>query len=349
MMTRTSSTRSDGVADDFAAESSEQSSPLADLTNAISQPTSSSRQFASGVCGKRNRHDLANVLRLAADALDGPAMAARQKRARGRGSPMENEENDYGVADDFDDVLAPAKNLLSLLEAKKRSNEVVGLTWDVGQKRSSKHDAGGEWVLLEKHNTGPEARAAARLRPNGVRFKSANSSAMHWYYTCATHAENGCPCRLRVSRPRRMCATGFWVLERQHGEQCDALANVPTEDVIERAMDYIVDCDGAPAIGILPTKHCRDGHQRGVHRNLLPLILEMRKAGATPAAIFTELHSAWINGDLHDKITRKGDLPSRKQLKVRLLYALKILLCETDKRVPIFRTSYIAGKLQVEI
>jgi len=169
MMTRTSSTRSDGVADDFAAESSEQSTPLADLTNAISQPTSSSRQFASGVCGKRNRHDLANVLRLAADALDGPAMAARQKRARGRGSPMGNEEND------FDDVLAPAKNLLSLLEAEKRSNEVVGLTWDVGQKRSSKHGAGGEWVLLEKHNTGPEARAAARLRPNGVRFKSANS------------------------------------------------------------------------------------------------------------------------------------------------------------------------------
>jgi len=319
MMTRTSSTRSDGVADDFAAESSEQSSPLADLTNAISQPTSSSRQFASGVCGKRNRHDLANVLRLAADALDGPAMAARQKRARGRGSPMENEENDYGVADDFDDVLAPAKNLLSLLEAEKRSNEVVGLTWDVGQKRSSKHDAGGEWVLLEKHNTGPEARASARRRPNGVRFKLANNSAMHWYYTCATHADNGCPCRLRVSRPTHLGAAGFCLVERLYGEQCDALANVPTEHVIERGTGDIVDCDGAPAIGIPPTKHCREGHQRGVHRNLVPIISEMRKTGATPAAILTELHSAWINGDLHDKITGKGDLPSQKQLKVRPL------------------------------
>ena len=348
MMTRTSSTRSDGVADDFAAESSEQSSPLADLTNAISQPTSSSRQFASGVCGKRNRHDLANVLRLAADALDGPAMAARQKRARGRGSPMENEENDYGVADDFDDVLAPAKNLLSLLEAKKRTNQVVGLTWDVGQKRPAQGAAGGEWILLEKHNTGPEARAAARLRPNGVRFKSANSSAMHWYYTCATHADNGCPCRLRVSRPRRMCATGFWVLERQHGEQCDALANVPAENVIERA-HRIVDQDGAPAIGVPPTKYCREGHQRGVHRNLLPLIWEMRKTGATPAAIVTQLHGAWINGELHDKISGKGDLPSRKQLTVRSLYATTNLLCETDKIFhPFCRTSLTAGKLQVE-
>ena len=232
---------------------------------------------------------------------------------------MENEENDYGVADDFDDVLAPAKNLLSLLEAEKRSNEVVGLTWDVGQKRSSKHDAGGEWVLLEKHNTGPEARASARRRANGVRFKLANISAMHWYYTCATHADNGCPCRLRVSRPTHLSAAGFWLVERLYGEQCDALANVPTEHVIERGTGDIVDCDGAPAIGIPPTKHCREGHQRGVHRNLVPIISEMRKTGATPAAILTELHSAWINGDLHDKITGKGDLPSQKQLKVRPL------------------------------
>ena len=319
MMTQTSPTQSVDFADDFAAESSEQSSPLADLTNAISQSTSSSRQCASGVCGKRNRHDLANVLRLAADALDGPAMATRKERARGRGSPLENEydvENQNRLPDD---VLAPARNLLSLLEEKKRSNEDVGLTWEVGQKRAVKGDAEGEWTLLEKHNTGSEARAAALLRPNGVKFKRKVNNSTHWYYTCATHAENGCPCRLRVSRPAHMGAAGFWLLERQHGEQCDARANVPTEDVVEREMDDIVDCNGAPAIGVPPTKHCREGHQRGVHRNLLPLISEMRKTGATPATILTKLHSAWINGDLHDKITGKGDLPSRKQLKVRPL------------------------------
>lgn len=160
---------------------------------------------------------------------------------------------------------------------------------------------------------------------------------------------------MRVSKPTHMGATGFWLLERQHGEQCDALATVPTEDVIERVTDDIVDCNGDPAIGVPPTKHCLEGHQRGVHRNLLPLLLEMRKTGATPAAILTELHIAWINGDLHDKITGKGDLPSQKQLKVRPLYRSarstpgNICSVRLTSMYPFYRTSYIAGKLQVEI
>jgi hypothetical protein len=63
---------------------------------------------------------------------------------------VENRLPDDGVAEDFDDVLAPVKNLLSLLEEKKRSSEIVGLTWEVGQKRAAKGDAEDEWILLEK-------------------------------------------------------------------------------------------------------------------------------------------------------------------------------------------------------
>ena len=357
-MTQIYLTQSDDFADDFAADSSEQSSPLADLTNAISRPMSSNRQCAPDVCGKRKRYALATVLRLAADVIDGSATAARKKSMRERGLPMENDyevENrlpDEEAGNDLEDVLAPAKNLLSLLDDKKRRSGVAGLTWEVGQKRAGRGDAErgvvGEWILVEKFTTLHDARAAVRRRPNGVKFKSSKNNLTHWYYTCDTHAGNGCLCRLRVSRPTHMGACGFWLLERQHGEQCDALANVPAENVIERA-HRIVDQDGAPAIGVPPTKHCREGHQRGVHRNLLPLIWESRKTGATPAAIVTQLHGAWINGELHDKISGKGDLPSRKQLKVRSLYATTNLVCETDKIFhPFCRTSLTAGKLQVE-
>ena len=39
---------------------------------------------------------------------------------------------DDEVADDLEDVLAPAKNLLSSLEGRKdQSIEVVGVTWEV--------------------------------------------------------------------------------------------------------------------------------------------------------------------------------------------------------------------------
>ena len=317
---------------------------------------SSIRQCAPDACGKGNRHALATALWLAADVIDGLATATRRKRMRERGLTLENDfevENrfpDDEVGNNLEDVLAPAKNLLRLLEEKKRSSEVAGLTWEVGQKRPVKGErgAGDVWILVEKHTTLHDARAAVRRRPNGVKFKYSRNSSTHWYYTCATHAANGCPCVLRVSRPTHMGATGFWLLERQHGERCDALANVPAENVIERA-HRIVDQDGAPAIGVPPTKYCREGHQRGVHRNLLPLIWEMRKTGATPAVIVTQLHGAWINGELHDKISGKGDLPSRKQLTVRSLYATTNLLCETDKIFhPFCRTSLTAGKLQVE-
>ena len=137
-MTQIYLTQSDDFADDFAAESSEQSSPLADLTNAISRPMGSNHQCAPDVCGKRNRHALAIVLRLAADFIDGSAMAARKKSMRERGLPMENDyevENrlpDEEAGNDLEDVLAPAKNLLSLLEGRKdQSIEVVGVIWEV--------------------------------------------------------------------------------------------------------------------------------------------------------------------------------------------------------------------------
>ena len=59
-----------------------------------------------------------------------------KKRVRERGLTMENvykvEEHlpDDEVADDVEDVLAPAKNLLSSLEGKKDpSIEVVGVIW----------------------------------------------------------------------------------------------------------------------------------------------------------------------------------------------------------------------------
>jgi len=287
-------------------------------------------------------------MKRAADERDRPALAAGEKRTPGRDSPkdahseVEKRPSDDGTAEGFDDALAHARNLMSLLTEKKRPGERAGLTWEVGQKRATQSGAGGVWTLVEKHDTLREARAAARLRPNGVKFRSDKNSSTHWYYACATHAANGCPCVMRVSRPTHSGATGCWIVERRDGEQCDALANVPTEDFIKRASDDVVDCDGAPAIGVPPTKHCRDGHQRGVNRNLLPLISEMRKTGATPSVIVKRLHSAWTNGDLRGTITGKGDLPSQKQLKVRPLYALTNLLCETDKRVPIDRTSYIA-------
>ena len=61
-----------------------------------------------------------------------------KKRMRERGLTMENvyevEEHlpDDEVAGDLEDVLAPAKNLLSSLEGRKdQSIEVVGVTWEV--------------------------------------------------------------------------------------------------------------------------------------------------------------------------------------------------------------------------
>ena len=88
------------------------------------------------MCGKRKKHARATVLRLAADVIDDPATAPCKKRMRERGLTMENvykvEEHlpDDEVADDIEDVLAPAKNLLSSLEGRKdQSIEVVGVIW----------------------------------------------------------------------------------------------------------------------------------------------------------------------------------------------------------------------------
>jgi hypothetical protein len=87
---------------------------------------SSIRQCAPDACGKGNRHALATALWLAADVIDGLATATRRKRMRERGLTLENDfevENrlpDDEVGNNLEDVLAPAKNLLSLLEEKKR-------------------------------------------------------------------------------------------------------------------------------------------------------------------------------------------------------------------------------------
>jgi len=284
----------------------------------------------------------------------GMSVASVPRLARG-GSMMARGPDDR---DEADALFAPAENLLRLLEERKRRSPraaVGGLTWEIGQKRPVKGDAfergaGDAWVLVEKHATKHDARAAVRRRPNGVTFKYSRNSSTHWYYTCATHAANGCPCVLRVSRPTHSGATGVWLLERRRGERCDALAaNVRAEnDVIERRAHHSVDQDdGSPAIGSVPppTKNCREGYQRGVHRNLLPIIWDMRAAGAMPAAIVARLHRAWVNGELHDTISVAGDLPSRKQLKVRSLYiSLRAMRSARDVRLT-RRTSPISQNL----
>lgn len=124
---------------------------------------------------------------------------------------------------------------------------------------------------------------------------------------------------MRVSRPMHRGATGDWLVERRGAETCDEHAAIRSEEVIARETHDLVDADGALAIGVAPTKHCRDGRQRGVHPNLIPLITRLRKEGVAPAAILTELHKLWNNGGLEGSITTKGDLPSVKQLKVCMI------------------------------
>lgn len=226
--------------------------------------------------------------------------------------------------DDGDDVLASAKDLLRLLDGNERKAADDGLlTWHIGQKRPArgvaKDGKESEWVLVGKYATKEEARAAARCRPNGVKFRKSNNGATHWYYVCATHEDKGCPCVMKVSRPMHRGAAGDWIVERRDGETCDAHAEIRSEEVIARETHDLVDADGAPAIGVAPMKHCRAGRQRGVHPNLISLITRLRKEGMAPAAVLTELHKLWNNGGLEGSITMKGDLPSAKQLKVRMI------------------------------
>jgi hypothetical protein len=251
---------------------------------------------------------------------------------RSRDSMMHDDEPEEPeaelTADDGDDVVAPANDLLRLLsgnkrESKRKSADARLLTWHIGQKRPArgvaKDGKESEWVLVGKYATKEEARAAARCRPNGVKFRKSNNGATHWYYVCATHEDKGCPCVMKVSRPMHRGAAGDWIVERRDGETCDAHAEIRSEEVIARETHDLVDADGAPAIGVAPMKHCRAGRQRGVHPNLISLITRLRKEGMAPAAVLTELHKLWNNGGLEGSITMKGDLPSAKQLKVRMI------------------------------
>lgn len=224
--------------------------------------------------------------------------------------------------DDGDDVLASAKDLLRLLDGNERKAADDGLlTWHIGQKRPAqgvaKDGKENEWVLVGKYLTKEEARAAARCRPNGVKFRKSNNAATYWYYSCVTHEDKGCPCVMKVSRPIHRGAAGEWLVERRGGETCDAHAEIRSEEVIARQTHDLVDADGAPASGVAPMKYCRDGRQRGVHPNLISLVTRLRKEGIAPAAILRELHKLWNNGGLKGSITTKGDLPNAKQLKVR--------------------------------
>jgi len=226
--------------------------------------------------------------------------------------------------DDGDDVLASAKDLLSLLDGNERkAADARLLTWRIGQKRpaqgAARDGTESEWVLIGKYLTKEEARGAARCRPNGVRFRKSTNTATHSYYSCVTHEDKGCPCVMKVSRPMHRGAAGDWLVERRGGETCDAHAEIRSEEVIARQTHDLVDADGAPASGVAPMKYCRDGRQRGVHPNLISLVTRLRKEGVYPAAILTELHKLWNNGGLEGSITTKGDLPSAKQLKVRMI------------------------------
>ena len=277
-----------------------------------------------------NTRALAKAVRIAADVIDGRARRPDDHRPRGgervvvmRDDEAEGHEAER-TADDVDDVLAPAKDLLRLLDGNERkAADARLLTWHIGQKRpaqgAAKDGKESEWVLIGKYATKEEARVAARCRPNGVRFRIRRNTAQHSYYVCVTHEDKGCPCVMRVSRPTHRGATGDWLIERRGGETCDAHAEIRSEEVIVRETHDLVDADGAPAIGVAPMKHCRDGRQRGVHPNLISLITRLRKEGVYPAAILTELHKLWNNGGLEGSITTKGDLPSAKQLKVRMI------------------------------
>jgi hypothetical protein len=315
---------------DLGIDSDEQSSPIADLMKGSSEPSSSWLQFSALAHSNKNKRVLAKALRIAADVIEGRARRPDNRRPLSgeRLVMMHDDEAEWHeaelTADDVDDVLEPAKDLLSLLgENKRKAADAHLLTWHIGQKRAAQGDAKdgdeSEWVLVGKYPTKEDARTAARCRPNGVKFKKSSNGATHSYYVCASHDDKGCPCVMRVSRPMHRGATGDWLIERRGGETCDAHAASRSEEVVARETHDLVDADGAPAIGVAPIKHCRDGRQRGVHPNLIPLISRMRKEGVAPSAILTELHKLWNNGGLDDSIRSKGDLPSAKQLKVCMI------------------------------
>ena len=317
------------ASDDVDVESDEQSSPIAHDMHAFEewapQPSSPLRQFSTLARAKHRNHAVAKVLRIAADIID---PAVRDRRPRGEQLVMMHDDEGGRSAEeltnDVDDVLAPANDLLSLLDMKKRKVDDDGLlTWDIGQKRAAqgaaKDSEESEWVLVGKYTTKEEARAAARLRPNGVKHRAQSNAGNHSYYRCASHEDKGCPCVMRVSRPTHRGATGDWLVERRGGETCDAHAAIRSEEVVPRETDDLLDAEGALAIGVAPTKHCRDGRQRGVHPNLIPLITRLRKEGVAPSAILTELHKLWNSGGLDGSVTSKGDLPSSKQLKVCMI------------------------------
>ena len=210
----------------------------------ISQPSSSLPQFSALVHTNKNKRALAKALRMsadvsgiAADVSGGRARRPDDHRPRGseRFGMMHDDEADRHevelTADDVDDVLAPAKDLLSLLdENKRKATDARLLTWHIGQKRpaqgAAKHGKESEWVLIGKYPTKEEARVAPRCRPNGVKFRKGRNNATLSYYSCLTHEDKGCPCVLHRG------AAGDWLVETRGGETCDAHAEIRSEEVI---------------------------------------------------------------------------------------------------------------------
>lgn len=170
------------------------------------------------------------------------------------------------------------------------------------------------------HPTLDEARTAVRNRPNAVRFKRASDNGSHAYYTCVSHEEEGCTCRLRLSQTPLECTKpGVWLLERANGHVCDALVlKDEVRKVKLRDTSHIKDAFGNPATGVHASKYCREGRQRGVHPALQAQVLQMNKDGTGPAAIHNALMAMLEKGDL-DSVKSAADLPSVKQITVRLL------------------------------
>ena len=97
----------------------------------ISQPSSSLPQFSALVHTNKNKRALAKALRMSADvsgiAADVSGGRARRPDDIARGSERfgmmhddEADRHEVELTADDDDVLAPAKDLLSLLDENKR-------------------------------------------------------------------------------------------------------------------------------------------------------------------------------------------------------------------------------------
>ena len=110
------------------------------------------------------------------------------------------------------------------------------------------------------------------------------------------------------------------MVEQRGCEVCHEHAQRATHDtnIKQRDTNDVVDVLGGPAVGVVSAKQCMQGAQRGIHKNLKPILLEFSRTGMKPLEILTTLQISWQNGELRDVIQGRAALPSARQITVRL-------------------------------